>query len=735
MNKVAKPGKPFYTIIALFTVFLLVVCGVCLFISLNAITTMGEQARNSMLVALEVNMAYINEQREKTSLADLAASLDRDGLLTKMSFMSTLDPKDIKEMGKRLEILQKTFPDDSLIFPYIYFQRSDYALGCEAPGTDVREVIGSLIFENVESLPPWTRMYSDTHLLNQESSDPIAIRAQLVGQNVYFLYVTHGKPITVIPSQLLDSLCQPEMYYYDRHGNVGPCQEETSLMHLYDYYSLGNTQSGSFSFTHEGVVYNCIYDQVPDSETKFAIFAIDQAHQAKQTLLRSVFILIGFMLLLGIVVVIVFARKMYKPIQTLVGKLEYEDKDGIRDDFYLLEEALQAKDNAIASQEQKLKRATLLRLLQGHNVIPQESKDDFFFYNDKAPFAVVAFRTESIEQEKVIKLDPGNVEEIFHANYIEAICTYDGQLMLCVFDPGKRDMNALTAFLEDLRTKIGEKANTTVSAFLSDIHRGGPEALRTAYVEVLQLADFCGIIEKYDTVLNYQTMRKHLRFNCGNVLDYSLLSKLSSAITDLNEEDALVLFERIAQRITLCKETSHPVVALCLSTLRNSIALALHEVSLYGETMAKITSHYEQEILLAGTLQRLREVLKEALEELSEHAARLKSDSGRFEEINSYVMEHYLEPFLTAGAVADAFGMSPSNVTRLYKKYKHMGFLEYVNMLRVEKAKTLLRSTDYTLDKISELVGYTNTVTMTRAFKRCTGTTPGNFRNEAMRYE
>lgn len=738
MKKASRPGKPFYATILLFSIFLLAVSAVSLFIGLNAINIMGEQARSNMIAALEVNMDYMGVQRQETSLAELAASLDTDGLLTRMGASVALDGNEVEEMEGRLNALRegfdKDFPND-IIVPYLYFQRSDYAMGYEAPGADVRGVIGNLILESVVNLSKETKEYSDTRLLRQESPDPLSVRVRLVAENVYFFYVTYGTPTTAISSQLLDALYKPEMYYYDRYGNAGPCQSETSLMHLYDYYSLGSAQSGSFSFLHEGTVYNCLYDQVPDSETRFAVFAVDQAHQAKQALLKSILLLIGLLLFFGIIVVFIFARRMYKPIHNLVGGLTYEEKGGIRDDFLLLGEALASKDSAIASQRERLIRVEFLRLLQGDGVSQnQEAEETFFFYDVNATLAVAAFRTDDGEPGEVARIDVAHVEAFFKAQNTDAACAYDGRLMICTFDTGKRDLDALIVLLEDLRTKLGEKIGTTVSAFLSGVHAGGPEALRIAYVEVLQLAEFCAMLEKYDTVLNYSSMRKHLRFNCGNVLDYELLHKLTCAITELCEEDALELFDRISQRITLCKETSHPVGALCLSILRNSIALALHDVALYGETTARVTTQYEQEIFLAGSLQRLREVLKQVLAVLSEHVARLKSDSGRFEQINSYIMEHYLEPYLNAGAVADAFEMSPSNITRLFKKYKRTGFLEYVNTLRVEKAKSLLNSTNYTLAEISVMVGYTNTVTMTRAFKRCTGTTPGNFRKESAVY-
>lgn len=59
-----------------------------------------------------------------------------------------------------------------------------------------------------------------------------------------------------------------------------------------------------------------------------------------------------------------------------------------------------------------------------------------------------------------------------------------------------------------------------------------------------------------------------------------------------------------------------------------------------------------------------------------------------------------------------------------------MNYLEYVNNLRIDLAKELLIKTDLPLKEISLKVGYTNTVTLNRVFKKIVGITPGKFREE-----
>jgi transcriptional regulator GlxA family with amidase domain len=57
-----------------------------------------------------------------------------------------------------------------------------------------------------------------------------------------------------------------------------------------------------------------------------------------------------------------------------------------------------------------------------------------------------------------------------------------------------------------------------------------------------------------------------------------------------------------------------------------------------------------------------------------------------------------------------------------------MTLISYVQNLRIEDAKRLLESEEKPFDAIALGVGYENTAFFRRLFKRCTGLTPGQYR-------
>ncbi|TDF92751.1 helix-turn-helix domain-containing protein [Paenibacillus piri] len=72
--------------------------------------------------------------------------------------------------------------------------------------------------------------------------------------------------------------------------------------------------------------------------------------------------------------------------------------------------------------------------------------------------------------------------------------------------------------------------------------------------------------------------------------------------------------------------------------------------------------------------------------------------------------------------------MSPSHVSRLFKKEMGVSFVEYVTTCKMEEAKRLLLETEYTVNDIAILIGYSER-NLSRIFQRFMKQSPGHYRN------
>ena len=73
--------------------------------------------------------------------------------------------------------------------------------------------------------------------------------------------------------------------------------------------------------------------------------------------------------------------------------------------------------------------------------------------------------------------------------------------------------------------------------------------------------------------------------------------------------------------------------------------------------------------------------------------------------------------------------MSQNYLSELFRKEMGEGFYDFLSKYRIKKAKEILLTTNLKVYEIAQMVGYNDSITFGRAFKKMTGTTPNNFRN------
>jgi YesN/AraC family two-component response regulator len=93
-----------------------------------------------------------------------------------------------------------------------------------------------------------------------------------------------------------------------------------------------------------------------------------------------------------------------------------------------------------------------------------------------------------------------------------------------------------------------------------------------------------------------------------------------------------------------------------------------------------------------------------------------------------YLLEHIQET-ISVEDVAQKVHINPQYLMRLFKKDTGISILEFVTQKRIEIAKELLESTDLSINRVADSVGYGNYSYFTKIFKRETGLTPSEYRD------
>jgi AraC-like DNA-binding protein len=65
---------------------------------------------------------------------------------------------------------------------------------------------------------------------------------------------------------------------------------------------------------------------------------------------------------------------------------------------------------------------------------------------------------------------------------------------------------------------------------------------------------------------------------------------------------------------------------------------------------------------------------------------------------------------------------------RSFKRYMGVTPMQYITSIRINKAKELLKNTNYSIQEISGLVGYENPLYFSRIFRKQIGCSPSGYR-------
>ncbi|MBM7553886.1 response regulator transcription factor [Thalassobacillus pellis] len=95
-----------------------------------------------------------------------------------------------------------------------------------------------------------------------------------------------------------------------------------------------------------------------------------------------------------------------------------------------------------------------------------------------------------------------------------------------------------------------------------------------------------------------------------------------------------------------------------------------------------------------------------------------------------YIDVHYAEP-LSLTTLADYFHFNPSYLSSYFSNHHNVGFSDYLNHVRIEKAKHMLASSAASVSEISDMVGYSEPSYFCKVFKRLEGSSPGRYRKKS----
>jgi len=98
--------------------------------------------------------------------------------------------------------------------------------------------------------------------------------------------------------------------------------------------------------------------------------------------------------------------------------------------------------------------------------------------------------------------------------------------------------------------------------------------------------------------------------------------------------------------------------------------------------------------------------------------------------IDSFIKDNFSDPDFGLPVISDEFNVSYTYLSEIIKDFKDMSFINYLQKLRMAKAKELLEETDMQVKEIFTQCGYNSSNSFGKAFKRIHGVTASEYREK-----
>lgn len=160
-----------------------------------------------------------------------------------------------------------------------------------------------------------------------------------------------------------------------------------------------------------------------------------------------------------------------------------------------------------------------------------------------------------------------------------------------------------------------------------------------------------------------------------------------------------------------------------------------HTSKLSAEASLNIEKQLEEALYfsvnLGSVLKCVWDIIEEMIGMFDSSCSCEKYDSvSLLKEIENYI-EKKLSESITLQGICELFGVSQPYLSRIFRKYKNMSFIEYVTNARIHEAKRLMAEhREMHLKDIAAIVGYSDPNYFSRIFKSVTGFPPSGFMNE-----
>ena len=150
-------------------------------------------------------------------------------------------------------------------------------------------------------------------------------------------------------------------------------------------------------------------------------------------------------------------------------------------------------------------------------------------------------------------------------------------------------------------------------------------------------------------------------------------------------------------------------------------------LQVFCNLFAKLQQAYAELSVKIAKIYTLSDFKRFVLSLLKAPARKSTKKSSLIERAKYMIHEQYSDPAFSLNTVARSTFISPSYLSSIFKKEMGVSFVEYLSMVRMDKAKELCRQKVWKINEIAQMVGYQDPSYFSACFKKIVGVSPSQY--------
>lgn len=261
----------------------------------------------------------------------------------------------------------------------------------------------------------------------------------------------------------------------------------------------------------------------------------------------------------------------------------------------------------------------------------------------------------------------------------------------------------------------------TLQFFISNVYES-ITLLNKAYLNLKKVMNYKAIIDKKDIVF-VDDIKSDCRIEYPLLIQKQLLNSIKCSDSRSAHEAISALFNSYIYLGKFSYDKLQQMLLVLLSSVIGDLMQDRYDIRIIDEAdITRINSCQNNEELRKSVTD-----FADRLIALFNSRNEQKVNNIYIQKAVGFIVENYRNN-ISVSDIADFLGVSCSYLSRIFKAEMGKSPLEYINEYRIEMSKKLLKSNDYTLTKISSIVGYNDVHSFIRFFKKYEALTPSEYR-------